>query len=166
MNYLSHFNTINYLNPIRNRIVLNNICLGHCQYQFYKNLFFNLDILKFENKEKTRKKTFLKFTEVAVDLSDKKLQNRVYIYVRSFRKATIYRLCLKKSKDLWLNKSALNEQKFLDKANSIPYHFADWRKFSFLEMEGPIFKKQEYNSKLKGVWWGVDKACNNMHPQI
>ncbi|RNA20750.1 hypothetical protein BpHYR1_022975, partial [Brachionus plicatilis] len=43
------------------------------------------------------------------------------------------------------------------KANSIPYHFADWRKFSFLEMEGPIFKKQEYNSKLKGVWWGVDK---------
>ncbi|RNA24438.1 hypothetical protein BpHYR1_048252 [Brachionus plicatilis] len=79
-----------------------------------------------------------------IDLSDKKLQNRVYIYVRSFRKATIYRLCLKKSKDLW-------------KANSIPYHFADWRKFSFLEMEGPIFKKQEYNSKLKVVWWGVDK---------
>ncbi|RNA29264.1 hypothetical protein BpHYR1_014847 [Brachionus plicatilis] len=95
--------------------------------------------------KKTRKNTFLKFTEVAVDLSDKKLQNRVYIYVRSFRKATIYRLCLKKSK----------------KANSIPYHFADWRKFSFLEMEGPIFKKQEYNSKLKGVWWGVDmfKSC-------
>ncbi|RNA13047.1 hypothetical protein BpHYR1_019041, partial [Brachionus plicatilis] len=43
------------------------------------------------------------------------------------------------------------------KANSIRYHFADWRKFSFLEMEGPIFKNQEYNSKLKGVWWGVDK---------
>ncbi|RNA20741.1 hypothetical protein BpHYR1_027280 [Brachionus plicatilis] len=85
-------------------------------------------------------------TVIAVDLSDKKLQNRVYIYVRSFHKATIYRLCLKKSKDLW-------------KANSLPYHFADWRKFSFLEMEGPIFKKQEYlkNSKLKGVWWGVDK---------
>ncbi|RNA19510.1 hypothetical protein BpHYR1_017205, partial [Brachionus plicatilis] len=98
---------------------------------------------------KTRKTTFLKFTEVAVDLSDKKLQNRVYIYVRSFRKATICRLCLKKSKDLWVSFDSksnnelselnplLNEQKFLD--------------------EGPIFKKQEYNSKLKDVWWGVDK---------
>ncbi|RNA20638.1 hypothetical protein BpHYR1_044833 [Brachionus plicatilis] len=84
----------------------------------------------------------LKFTEVAVDLSDKKLQNRVYIFVRSFHKATIYRLCLKKSKDLW-------------KANSIPYHFADWRKFSFLEMV------KDQNSKNKNIVIPKDNYLEN-----
>ncbi|RNA33190.1 hypothetical protein BpHYR1_019978, partial [Brachionus plicatilis] len=53
------------------------------------------------------------------------------------------------------------------KANSIPYHFADWCKFSFLEMvlkdqyskNKNIFldKLKLKNSKLKGVWWGIDK---------